>query len=454
MQTAWISRFVSDLLWSMQAIEEALSGVGIEIASPRGDDDPSPGIVFFDEISDSLIGFLQEASQGGVKRVLSVAMDKRNLAGEGAWSLLAAGASDVTTWESGITPAQIAARLERWAAVDAVMHSNLVAKNLIGQSQSWLCALRRSIEIARFTQAPLLVEGESGTGKELIAQLVHALDPRPAKKELVVVDCTTIVPELSGSEFFGHEKGAFTGATGPRDGAFALADGGTLFLDEIGELPLPLQAQLLRVVQERTYKRVGGNTWYKTCFRLVCATNRNLLAEVERGTFRRDLYYRIASTYCYLPPLRERPDDILPLARHFMEILRPGSRPPELDAHVRDFLRQRTYPGNVRDLRQLVTRIFYRHVGAGPITVGDLPDEERPRPGTTGSDWRVGQFEDAVRRAVTMGAGLKDIGRAAEDLAVRLVVDDEAGNLQKAASRLGVTDRALQMRRACRKQLD
>src|SRR5262249_12424971 len=161
-------------------------------------------------------------------------------------------------------------------------------------------------------------------------------DPRPDKGDLVILDCTTLVPQLSGSELFGHERGAFTGAAGPRDGVFSLADGGTLFLDEVGELPLEMQAQRLRVVQERTYKRVAVTAGDAPRFRLVCATDRELLQEVERGTFRRALYYRIASACIRLPPLRERPEDILPLTRHFMEQQRPGEVLPALDEEVRD----------------------------------------------------------------------------------------------------------------------
>src|SRR5262249_40812748 len=147
--------------------------------------------------------------------------------------------------------------------------------------------------------------GESGTGKEVVARLIHLLDSRPNKRDLVVLDCASIVPELSGSEFFGHERGAFTGALTERNGAFALANDGTLLLDEIGDLPLPLQVQLLRVIQEHTYKRVGGNKWCKTEFRLICATNRDLFDLIGRGAFRADLYYRIAGYICKLPPLRE-----------------------------------------------------------------------------------------------------------------------------------------------------
>jgi transcriptional regulator with GAF, ATPase, and Fis domain len=285
-----------------------------------------------------------------------------------------------------------------------------------------------------------------------VAKLLHSLDARERKRDLVVLDCTTVVRELSGSEFFGHERGAYTGAAGPRDGAFALADGGTLFLDEVGELPLPLQAQLLRVVQEKTYKRVGGNRWERTDFRLVCATNRDLGHEVAQGGFRADLYYRIASVVCCMPPLRDRPEDVIPLFRHFWSQLRPGREPPELDDAVREWLQARDYPGNVRDLKQLTARIAYRHVGPGPVTVGDLPPEERPDRGPCPEEWRDDAFELAIRRALAQGMGLKEIGRITSETAIRIAVGDEEGNLQRAARRLGITDRALQMRRAAERR--
>src|SRR5262249_20244908 len=155
-------------------------------------------------------------------------------------------------------------------------------------------------------------------------------------------------------ELFGHERGAFTGAVNPREGAFALADGATLFLDEVGELPLRLQAQLLRAIQEKTYKRVGGNVWQTTDFRLVCATNRDLTDAVERGEFRGDLYSRIGGWVFRTPPLRERPEDILPLSTHFLSTFLPEETLPELDEPVREYFLRRPYPGNVRELRQLV----------------------------------------------------------------------------------------------------
>jgi transcriptional regulator with PAS, ATPase and Fis domain len=154
-----------------------------------------------------------------------------------------------------------------------------------------------------------------------------------------------------------------------------------------------------------------------------------------------------------LPPLRERVEDILPLTSHFVETLRPGSDIPGLDDDVRDHLLRRSYPGNVRELRQLVSRVVYRYVPPGPISVGALPDEERPADDGEGS-WRNGRFDDVIRHALALGAHLKDIGKSAEDVAVRIAVEDEDGNLQRAAARLGVTDRTLQLRRAIQRATD
>ncbi len=293
--------------------------------------------------------------------------------------------------------------------------------------------LQRCAGPTRFTSASVLLIGESGTGKELIARLIHELDPRASTNELVILDCTTIVPELSGSEFFGHERGAFTGAVGARDGAFALAHRGALFFDEVGELPMPLQVQLLRVVQEGTYKRVGGNAWHHTEFRLVCATNKDLEQARASGEFRSDLYYRIASWVFRVPSLAERREDILPLTEHFLRLFRPDNPCLELDRPVREYLLSRAYPGNIRDLRQLIGRISSRHVGPGPITVGDIPPEELPADVLANRNSRNADFERAVRHALALGAGLKEIGQAATDAALRIVLDEENGNLQLAA---------------------
>jgi transcriptional regulator with GAF, ATPase, and Fis domain len=431
-----------------QEIVQALEHVGIKTHPCMPETANGLGVLVFKAISQDLCDYLRQVSHCGAVRVLAVASSESTVTPADLWAVLRAGASDAFPWARVPNPArQVAARLERWHAVDSLLDSPVVRKNLIGNSPVWKSILRQIIEVARFTDASVLILGESGTGKELVARLIHTLDARPKKRELVTLDCPTIMPELSGSEFFGHERSSFTGAVGPREGAFCLADEGTLFLDEVGELPPVLQAQLLRVVQERTYKRVGGNQWHQTAFRLVCATNRDLVQDVASGTFRSDLYYRIATWVCKLLPLCERPDDILPLTQHFLKELGPDREPPQLHEPVREFLLNRKYPGNVRELKQLVTRISHLHVGDGPITLGDLPEDERAHYGAWIDDWRDARFDQTVRRAVTLGAGLKEISQYAADAAVRIAISDEEGNLQRAATKLGVTDRALQLRR-------
>ncbi len=270
-------------------------------------------------------------------------------------------------------------------------------------------------------------------------------------RDLVTVDCSTIVAELSGSELFGHERGAFTHAISARDGAFALADGAALFLDEIGELPLALQPQLLRAVQEKSYKRIGGNVWQRTNFRLVCATNRDLDELVRKGLFRLDLYHRIAGWVFQIPPLNERRQDILPLAIHFLKLAFPSEPALEFDEPVREYLLNRTYPGNVRELFQLIQRIAHRHIGPWPITVGDIPQHDLPANGAVKSAWPDEQLESTIANALAMGISLREINQATTETAIRLAINSENGSLQRAASRLGVTDRALQLRRASAK---
>jgi len=412
--------------------------------------DPPFGLIAFDKESPDLLEFVQRSSRDGGDRIMAVALNKTALAGAIPWKLLQAGASDVLAWNSTKNPAAaIAARFQLWRAVEEIVNSELVQSSLVGHSRAWVAVLREVIEIAYFTESAILITGETGTGKELVARLIHMLDKRPGKPDLVVLDCTTVVPELSGSEFFGHERGAFTHAVATREGAFALADGGTLFLDEVGDLPSALQAELLRVVQEHAYKRVGSNTWKKTSFRLICATNQDLRREEELGNFRTDFYHRIASLTCRLPSLEERQEDIIPLTLHFLGKLASDREAPRLTPAVRDYLLLRKYPGNIRELRQLVTRIAHRHVGRGPISVGDIPEEERvPAAHLMNEDWCDERFAHAIRHALLKGATLREISSKAAETAIRLALDDEENNVPRAARKLGVTDRALQMRRA------
>jgi transcriptional regulator with GAF, ATPase, and Fis domain len=221
-----------------------------------------------------------------------------------------------------------------------------------------------------------------------------------------------------------------------------------LLLDEIGDLPLPLQAQLLRVIQERTYKRVGGNVWHRTGFRLICATNRDLEQGVREGIFRADLYYRLADWVLRPPPLRERRADIPLLIQHFLEEATNGGPKVGVDSSLAQYLLCRDYPGNVRDLKRLVMRLHARHVGPGPITIGAVPVDDRPDGAGAPEPWAEPGFIFAVQRALDGGIALKDIGRAVTNAAIRMSLAQENGNLRRAARRLGITDRALQMRRA------
>src|SRR5262245_25161495 len=428
-------------------IDRALASAGVETVSDQRSR-ANPGLLFFDTITSELCDFLRETSREGLERVLAICSSRTALNGGGPWRLLRAGAADVFAWDNSQDPgAEVAARLRRWAAVDALAASGPVQDTLVGRSLVWIRTVRQIVEVARFTDAAVLITGESGTGKELVARLIHKLDARERKGELVVLDCTTVVPTLSGSEFFGHERGAFTGAVATRDGAFAAADGGTLFLDEVGELPLPLQAELLRVIQEGMFKRVGSNVWRRTNFRLLCATNRDLLQETAEGHFRKDLYYRIAAWHCHLPSLRERVSDIPLLTHHFLAGARPHEEAPALDPAVAELLLTRAYPGNVRELRQLVARIRSRHEGRGSITVGDVPPEERPTIEQPDVTWHDERFEQSIRHALARGVTLRELSRVVGEIAIRIAVAEE-GSLRRAAQRLGVTDRALQLRKA------
>ncbi len=427
-------------------IRKAFESRGIETVAHTSRDSPGAGVIVFQELSDLLWITLDEYAREGPDRILALHAGSCRIDGGRVWELLRHGASDVKCWNGSAE--DIVLKIERWYTVDKLIRSAPVRGRLVGSSPIWLERLRHIVEIAHFTDSPVLITGETGTGKELVARIIHDLDTRREKSNLIVADCTTIVPELAGSEFFGHQRGSYTSAIADREGAFKRANKGTLFLDEVADLPPALQAQLLRVVQEGTFKPVGGNIWEETHFRLVCATNRDLSEEIRYGRFRRDLYYRIAVQTCHLPPLREREEDIVPLALHFIEQETSAGSCCGLEDGVADYLRVREYPGNIRDLRQLIIRMVAGHVGNGPLSLADIPPEERGEKIPPRGKWADQEFEDIIAKAVSSGVNLKEIGRIAEDAAVRIALARENGNVSRAAQILGVTSRALQMRRA------
>ncbi|MDQ3336885.1 MAG: sigma 54-interacting transcriptional regulator [Myxococcota bacterium] len=243
----------------------------------------------------------------------------------------------------------------RFEAIGGVAAASLSTESRWGRALGTSEAMRRIFAmLPRLAEADatILLEGETGTGKGLLASAIHEASPR-AKGPFIVVDCGSIPPNLIESELFGHEKGSFTGATSARAGAFESARGGTVFLDEIGELPLDMQPKLLRALEERLVKRVGGNEQIKLDIRIIAATNRDLRSEINRGRFRSDVYYRLNTFRLRVPPLRERRADIALLVAHFYSQLAPGDQPPaEL---IADFARH-DWPGNVRELRAAVER--------------------------------------------------------------------------------------------------
>ena len=270
------------------------------------------------------------------------------------------------------------------------------------------------------TNATVLLQGESGTGKELVARCIHSNSPRAARA-FVAVNCAALSPTLIESELFGHEKGAFTGAVAQHLGRFERAHGGTLFLDEVGELDANLQAKLLRVLQEKSFERVGGRREITADVRVVAATNRNLKAMVAEGRFRQDLYYRLSAFPLEIPPLRRRPADIPELARFFLERAAAslGRPAPHLSQPALDRLLSYAWPGNVRELENMMERVAI-------LAEGDVATEDLPLPQAESS--RPLRVKDIERRAIEEALEMNH------------------GNRTRAARQLGISVRTLQYR--------
>jgi DNA-binding NtrC family response regulator len=242
---------------------------------------------------------------------------------------------------------------------------NETAPRIVGESSRTRQVLRHIAKVAQ-GRWPVLVLGETGTGKEMVARSIHQANPTGP---FVTIDCSSLVGPLMESELFGHARGAFTGAVGAKLGLIEMAHGGTAFLDEIGELPLDLQAKLLRVLQEKEFRPVGSLSSRRSDFRIIAATNRDLAREVERGAFRRDLYYRLNVVTLRLAPLRERKEDVPVLAEHFLQKYGRGHK---LTQDVMDSLMAYDWPGNARELENCIQQMVA--INSGPLLHnGDLP---------------------------------------------------------------------------------
>ncbi|HDQ44314.1 MAG TPA: sigma-54-dependent Fis family transcriptional regulator [bacterium] len=357
--------------------------------------------------------------------------------------------------------------------------------DLIGQSEAFL-RLMESIRQVAPAMITVLIHGESGTGKEVVARALHRLSPRK-DRPLLTVNCGAIPEGILESELFGHEKGAFTGAVESRKGYFELADGGTLFLDEIGEMPPGTQVKLLRVLEEQEFMRVGGNRMIRVDVRMIAATNKDLEKEVQRGHFRKDLFYRLNAVTLRVPPLRDRREDIRLLTLHFAgEICRKNHIPFHgFTSEAFHEMEEHDWPGNIRELRNVVERVLIFEKGNKvdgstirlylqkstipdttlPIPLHRSPDQAereliyralldirvaledlktlilsyRPRELTTGQG-------DASRRAWPRveDGGLEDLSLTnVERRLIQKSLDQFRGNRRKAAKALGIGERTL-----------
>jgi DNA-binding NtrC family response regulator len=313
------------------------------------------------------------------------------------------------------------------ARLRAEVARNIRFDNIIGRSRA-MQEVFALVQRVAASQASVLITGESGTGKELVARAIHAHSPRSAHP-FVAVNCAAIPETLLESDLFGYKRGAFTDARADRPGLFVEAAGGTLFLDEIGELPLPLQPKLLRVLQEREVRPLGANKAERVDVRVLAATNRQLDKRLKEGRFREDLFYRLNVIHLALPPLRERSEDVLPLAEHFLarSAQRAGKRLRGFKESAKKILLGYSWPGNVRELENVIERAVALAEGE-IVTPEDLPPAMRDR-----------KNQDRITTALAQGLTLDELEREY----IQRVLEAEGGNKTRAAQRLGLDRKTL-----------
>jgi transcriptional regulator with GAF, ATPase, and Fis domain len=324
----------------------------------------------------------------------------------------------------------------------ALLARSFVFEGTFGDNPKLLDALEIA-EKAAPTDLPVLIDGESGTGKELMAKVIHANGAR-ADKAYISVNCGAIPDNLLESELFGHKKGAFTGASNDRKGKFESAHKGTIFLDEIGELPLPGQVKLLRVLQSHEIQRVGSDETISVDARIVAATNKNLRKLIVEGTFREDLFYRLSVIHLTLPPLRDRKDEIPLLIAYYCDEAAEAlkRRPIKMSPRLRDFLLNYSYPGNIRELRNLIYRISC--LAGDTAELGHLPEDIRPKSTVHGNGVSAGAGVE-----VSGPGSLSDAKRAASDEAERAFLErglqEVGGTVAELARRCDMNRSHLQM---------
>ena len=315
-------------------------------------------------------------------------------------------------------------------------------------TQTFLSQIR---EIAKNDRVTVLLQGETGTGKQYMGRVIHYNGAR-AQKPCVEVDCPSIPRELFESELFGHEKGSFTGATGRKTGLIELAEGGTVLFDEIGDLPLPLQAKLLRVIEERTFRRIGGSTSTPIDVRFMAATNRDLKEAVAKGEFREDLYFRLNVVTLTVPPLRERREDIVLLAQQFMAQSAMALKKPvrQMADSAKTTLLQYEFPGNIRELRNLIERAVLFCPGETLEAIhfpSDIQSGSRPSSSQeSATPTVISQPPDPLHIHISFRLGEHSLADL-EDRIITEVLQRSEGNKTQAAKHLGITRWMLERRR-------